>query len=68
MTKYRVRSLLNPALSMGEPNDLAVLSNGNILVTDRTKACVHEFESSGKYCGRFDKITDLKCPEGTSLC
>jgi hypothetical protein len=49
---------------MGEPNDLVVLSNGNVLVTDGAKACVHEFEGNGKYRGKFGDISDLKCPTG----
>lgn len=50
---------------MVEPIDLVTLGNGNILVTDGAKACVHVFEDTGKYRGLFGNLTDLKCPAGT---
>lgn len=64
MTKFKVRNLLNPTPYMAEPNGLTILSNGNVLVTDGAKACVHAFEATGKYIGRFGNVTDLTCPAG----
>ena len=68
MTKYRARSLLNSALSMAEPVGVAILANQNILVTDAAKACIHELETNGKYCGKFGNVTDFNSPTGTYLC
>ena len=53
---------------MVEPVDLVILDNGNILVTDGAKACVHVFEDTGKYRGLFGNLTDLKCPAGMARC
>ncbi len=64
ITKFKVRNILSPSPAMGEPNGLVTLRKGNVLVTDGAKACVHEFEASGKYCGKFGDMTDLKCPTG----
>lgn len=50
-------------MSMAEPNDLVALRNGNVLVTDGGKACVHAFED-GKYSGKYGDLTDLKYPAG----
>ena len=47
-----------------EPNGLVVTKNHRVLVTDGVKACVHEFEESGKYVGKFGSFTDLKYPAG----
>ena len=49
---------------MAEPIGVVVLSNGNILVSDGEKACIHMFDESGKYQGRFGNITYLKYPAG----
>ena len=49
-----------------EPNGL-VITNHRVLVTDGAKACVHEFEESGKYVGKFGSFTDLKYPAGDSV-
>ena len=65
MTKYRARSLMNSALSMAEPVGVAILTNQNILVTDAAQACIHEFETSGKYSGMFGDVTDFNSPAGT---
>ncbi len=51
-----------------EPNGLVVFSKERILVTDGAKACVHEFEETGKYVGKFGSMTDLKYPAGTYVC
>ena len=63
MSKFKVRELLSPHI--GEPCGLATLSNGHVLVTDTEKACVHIFDDSGKYCGKFGDVIDLKCPSGS---
>ena len=52
------------ALSMAEPVGVATLANQNILVTDVAKACIHEFETNGKYCGMFGNVTDFNSPTG----
>ena len=51
---------------VGEPYGITTLSNGSVLVTDGEKACVHQFEESGRYGGKFGNLTDLKCPAGES--
>lgn len=47
---------------------MAILPNGNILITDAAKACIHEFEEGGKYCGKFGNVTDFKSPAGKDHC
>jgi len=62
-TKFKVRSLTTGTYMM-EPVGVAVLDNGDVLVTDRGKCCVHQFEGSGKYLGRFGQLMELKQPNG----
>ena len=57
ITKFKVKGMV-------EPIDLVTLDNGNILVTDGAKACVHVLEDTGKYRGLFGNLTNLKCPAG----
>lgn len=49
---------------MAEPIGVAVLSSGDILVSDGAKSCVHIFDTSGKYQGKFGNIMELKHPAG----
>ena len=49
---------------MEEPVGVVVLTNGDVLVTDSGKSCVHIFEASGKYQGKFWSHLELKQPAG----
>ncbi len=43
---------------------MAVMDNGDVLVTDCGKTCVHQFDETGKYLGKFGNLMDLKEPTG----
>ena len=49
---------------MAEPVGVAVMDNGDVLVADSGKCCVHQFDGSGKYQGKFCQIMELKQPNG----
>ncbi len=60
MTKLKGRGQL------GDPTGLTVLPNGNVLVSDSQKSCIHVFESvSGKYQGKLD-IMEIHQPDSPS--
>ena len=64
MTKFKVRGLITSGYYMSEPIGLVTLKNGNVLVTDGAKSCVHVFDSTGKYMDKFGNVTDFKYPAG----
>ena len=38
---------------LGDPTGITVLPNGNVLITDSQKNCVHQFDGAGKYQGKL---------------
>lgn len=69
MSKFKVRGLRSGGSPyLLEPNGLAITKSHRVLVTDGGKACIHEFEESGKYVGKFGSVTELKYPVGTFVC
>ena len=65
LSKFKVRGLRSGGSPyLVEPNGLAITKSHGVLVTDGAKACIHEFEESGKYVGKFGAVTELKYPVG----
>ena len=63
LSKFKVRGLTS-GVYMSEPVGIAVTDAGEVLVTDAVKSCIHIFDKSGKYQGKFGNFTDLKQPTG----
>ena len=60
MTKLKGRGQL------GDPTGITVLPNGNVLVSDSQKGCIHVYDStSGKYQGKLD-IMEMHQPDSPS--
>ena len=62
--KFKVRGLMASGPFMAKPVGVVVLSNGDVLVTDSGKGCVHVFDATGRYHGKFGNLLELKHPSG----
>lgn len=66
--KFKARGGLSYGSYLGEPLGLAILDDGNVLVSDSEKSCVHIYDENGKYQGKFgDSDLHLRQPAGTLL-
>ena len=52
--KFKTRGLIGGNY-LGDPLGIAVMEDGTVLVTDNEKSCIHQFDKSGKYQGRFGR-------------